>query len=69
MAKCWLRSPEEKAMHVMSSENINASPDETIDVVLKRMARRGVNEVSVVDSNGCLLTEITTVDLLKYYQL
>ena len=59
----------EKAVHIMSSENINVSPDETIDVVLKRMASTGVNEISVVDSNGCLLTEITAVDLLKYYQL
>ena len=59
----------EKAVHVMSSENINASPDETIDVVLKRMASRGANEISIVDSNGCLLTEITAIDLLKYYQL
>ena len=59
----------EKAVHVMSSENITASPDETIDVVLKRMASRGTNEISILDSNGCLLTEITAVDLLKYYQL
>jgi CBS-domain-containing membrane protein len=59
----------EKAVHVMSSEGINASPDETIDVVLKRMASRGANEISIVDSNGCLLTAITAVDLLKYYQL
>ena len=59
----------EKAVHVMSSENINAYPDETIDVVLKRMASRSANEISIVDINGCLLTEITAVDLLKYYQL
>jgi CBS-domain-containing membrane protein len=59
----------EKAVHVMSSEGINASPDETIDVALKRMASRSANEISIVDSNGCLLTEITAVDLLKYYQL
>ena len=53
----------------MSSEHINALPDETIDVVLKRMANTGANEISILDSNGCLLTEITAVDLLKYYQL
>lgn len=59
----------EKAIHIMSSENVNASPDETVTDILKRMASTGVKEIAVVDSNGCLLAEITAVDLLKYYQL
>ena len=59
----------EKASHLMSSGNVNASPDETVDVVLKRMAKTGAKEVAVVDSKGCILADITAVDLLKYYEL
>lgn len=59
----------EKASHLMSSGNVNASPDETVDVVLKRMARTGAKEVAVVDSKGRILADITAVDLLKYYEL
>ena len=59
----------EKASHLMSSGNVNASPDDTVDVVLKRMASTGAKEIAVVDSNGCILADITAVDLLKYYVL
>jgi len=59
----------EKAVHIMSRENVNVSPDETVDDVLKRMASTGAKEISVIDSSGCLLAEITAGDLLKYYQL
>lgn len=59
----------EKASHLMSSGNVNASPDETVDVVLKRMARTGAKEVAVVDSKDRILADITAVDLLKYYEL
>ena len=59
----------EKASHLMSSGNVNASPDETVDVVLKRMARTGAKEVAVVDSKGRILADITAVDLLKYCEL
>jgi CBS domain-containing protein len=59
----------EKASHLMSSGNVNASPDETVDVVLKRMAKTGAKEVAVVDSKGRILADITAVDLLKYYEL
>lgn len=59
----------EKASHLMSSGNVNALPDETVDVVLKRMARTGAKEVAVVDSKGHILADITAVDLLKYYEL
>jgi CBS-domain-containing membrane protein len=53
----------------MSSGNVNASPDETVDVILKRMASTGAKEIAVVDSNGCILADITAADLLRYYEL
>ena len=59
----------EKAAHLMSSSNVNASPEETVDVVLKRMASTGAKELAVVDGNGCILADITAVDLLRYYEL
>jgi CBS-domain-containing membrane protein len=59
----------EKASHLMSSGNVNASPDETVDVILKRMASTGAKEIAVVDSNGCILADITAADLLRYYEL
>lgn len=59
----------EKASHLMSSKNVNASPDENVDAVLKRMASTGVKEMAVVNKNGRILADITAVDLLKYYEL
>jgi len=59
----------EKASHLMSSGNIKASPDESVDVVLKRMATTGAKELAVVDNEGCILADITAVDILKYYEL
>jgi len=59
----------EKASHLMSSGNVKASPDETVDVILKRMARTGAKEIAVVDSDGRILADITAIDLLKYNEL
>ena len=59
----------EKASHLMSSGNVNASPDETVDVILKRMASTGAKEIAVVDSNGRILADITAVDLLRCCEL
>lgn len=59
----------EKAAHLMSSGNVCATPDETVDVVLKRMAATGAKEMAVVDAKGCILADITAVDLLKFYEL
>lgn len=59
----------EKASHLMSSGNVNASPDETVDDILKRMASTGAKEIAVVDRNGSFLADITAVDLLKYNEL
>ena len=56
----------ENASHLMSSGNVSASPDETVEVILKRMASTGAKEIAVVDSDGRILADITAVDLLKY---
>jgi len=56
----------DNASYLMSSGNVNALPEETVDVVLKRMASTGAKEIAVVDSEGRILTDITAVDLLKY---
>lgn len=59
----------EKAEHIMDKENIYALPEETVDTVLKRMAASGVKEMAVVDPDGIILTDITAVDLLRFYHL
>lgn len=59
----------EKASQLMSRGNVNASPDESVDVVLRRMARSGAKEIAVVDGGGCILADITAVDLLQYCAL
>ena len=56
----------DNASHLMGSGNLNALPEETVDVVLKRMASTGAKEIAVVDSDGRILADITAVDLLKY---
>lgn len=53
----------------MDKENIYALPEETVDAVLKRMAGTGVKEMAVVDPDGVILTDITAVDLLRFYHL
>jgi CBS domain-containing protein len=58
-----------KAEHIMARENVFALPDETVDMLLKRMARTGVKEMAVIDSNGAIIGDITAVDLLSYYQV
>lgn len=57
------------ASHLMSSGNVNALPEETVDVVLKRMASTGAKEIAVVNSEGRILSDITAIDLLKYSEL
>lgn len=54
------------ASHLMGSGNVNALPEETVDVVLKRMACTDAKEIAVVDSDGRILADITAIDLLKY---
>jgi CBS-domain-containing membrane protein len=56
----------DNASHLMGSGNVNAMPEETVDIVLKRMASTGAKEIAVVDSDGRILADITAVDLLKY---
>ena len=59
----------DNASHLMGSGNVNALPEETVDVVLKRMASTGAKEIAVVDSDGRILADITAIDLLKYHEL
>ena len=59
----------EKASDLMSSGNVKASPNDTVDVVLKRMARTGAKEIAVVDSDDRILADITAIDLIKYNEL
>lgn len=56
-----------RAEHIMGRENVFALPDETVDEVLKRMARTGVKEMAVIDTNGMIIGDITAVDLLNFY--
>ncbi len=59
----------EKATHLMTGGNVHASPDDTVEAVLQRMASTGAKEMAVLDNNGCMLADITVMDLLKHYQL
>ncbi|WP_321530306.1 CBS domain-containing protein [uncultured Desulfuromonas sp.] len=55
-----------KAADLMSHGNIKASPEESVDTILKRMAKTGVKELAVVDDEGHILADITVVDLLAH---
>ncbi len=57
----------ETASHIMDSGDVKASPDENVEIVLERMAKTGAKEMAVVDGDNRILTDITAVDLLKYY--
>jgi len=59
----------EKASQLMTGGYISALPDEAVDAVLKRMADTGAKEMAVVDTDGRILSDITAVDILKYYEL
>ena len=55
-----------KAADLMSHGNIKASPEESVDTILKRMAKTGVKELAVVDEEGHILADITVIDLLAH---
>ncbi len=57
-----------RADHIMDKATIYAAPDESVDAVLKKMAQSGVKEIAVVDEQRRILTDITAIDLLKYYK-
>jgi len=59
----------DNASHLMGYGNVNATLEETVDVVLKRMASTGAKEIAVVDSDGRILADVTAIDLLKYAEL
>jgi len=55
-----------KASDLMSNGNVKARPEETVDDILKRMAKTGVKELAVVDDEGRILADITVIDLLAH---
>nr|WP_320114945.1 CBS domain-containing protein [uncultured Desulfuromonas sp.] len=55
-----------KASDLMSHGNVKASPDESVDTILKRMAKTGVKELAVIDDEGHILADITVIDLLAH---
>ena len=57
----------EKASHLMSSKNVTASPEDTVEDTLKKMAKTGAKEIAVVDGQGRILSDITVIDLLKHF--
>ncbi len=63
------RITAETARHIMDKKSIGARLDETVDEVLERMARTGVKEMAVLDSEGHILADITATDLLRHYHL
>jgi CBS domain-containing protein len=50
----------------MSHGNVNASPEESVDTILKRMAKTGVKKLAVIDDGGHILADITVIDLLAH---
>jgi len=60
------RITAETARHLMDKRSIAATPEETVDDVLRRMARCGVKEMAVLDEEGRILGDITAIDLLRY---
>ena len=61
------RITAETARHIMEKCSITTTPDESVEKVLRRMARSGVKEVPVLDEDGCIIGDITAIDLMRYY--
>ena len=59
----------EKAGHIMDGKNIYASPEDSVDEVLHKMATSGAKEIAIVDQDRHIVADITAIDLLKHYFL
>lgn len=59
----------ETARHIMKKCNVTTTPDESVDEVLRRMARSGVKEVPVLDREGHVIGDITAIDLMRCYYM
>ncbi len=55
----------ENARHIMESKCVFATPDDSVEAVLKRMAGSGVKEMAVLDESGRVIADITAIDLLR----
>ena len=55
----------ETAQHIMERKCIFASPNDPVEMVLKRMASTGVKEMAVLDDNDRIIADITAIDLLR----
>ncbi len=63
------RITAETARHIMEKRIITTTQDETVDNVLRRMASSGVKEISVLDKEGCIIGDITAIDLMRFYYM
>lgn len=57
----------ETAKDIMSRRMINATEEDDVEDVIKRMIRAGVKEIAVVNKENKIVGDITMLDLLKYY--
>jgi CBS-domain-containing membrane protein len=60
------RLTAETASHIMEKCSITTTPEESVDRVLRRMARSGAKEVPVLNKEGCIIGDITAIDLICY---
>ncbi len=57
------------AAQLMDKQSPHATAKETVEDVLARMGRTGVEEMAVLDAAGAVLGDLTLADLLRYYYL
>jgi CBS domain-containing protein len=63
------RITAETARSIMDKGDVFATPEETVDEVLERMAETRAKEMAVVDADRCVIGDVTAVDLLRYFYL
>ena len=59
----------ETAGNLMESRHVHAVEKDTVDEVLQRMARTGMMELAVLNSEGVVVGDLTAADLLHFYHL
>lgn len=63
------RITAETARHLMEKHTVHTNVQESVDDVLKYMARTGVKELAVLDDEGRIVADVTVTDLLKHFHL